>query len=414
MKRLRLIAILIVAAIIGSGIYLWVRAHPPPDLKTMYENHRWFQLRDAVLHPPTTLLGLRYEPPTVYQAAVAYAFHDAPAAEKLAFETLRSSRDYFEIVQALLILLKTYKLQGRYQEALTECQTILAKQPGNIQVKRIAALYEAATRLPKMSVVQKRYSKVPWTLDNTGPGSFPVSINGKPARCGIDTAADLSAISEAEASRLGLKLYDAPGHQVSDGHGNKVETRLALVENLSVGDFRLQNILFVVLPKPINPIVLGINVLLEFETIRWSKDQFVEVGLPAAPAKISDANLCFDDLNLIISAVFQNTPVYVALDTGSNETFFLPEFRRNFPAVAQASTGNTTQRAATFGGKIETQVTILPELDLHMGGVILTLKGAALRSKTDIDAWYHVWGGADLLKHSDVTLDLHAMRLTYE
>jgi hypothetical protein len=154
--------------------------------------------------------------------------------------------------------------------------------------------------------------------------------------------------------------------------------------------------------------------LLEFETIRWSKDQFIEVGLPAAPAKIRDANVCFDNLNLIIRAVFQNTPVYVALDTGSNETFFLPEFRRSFPAMAQASTGNTTQRAATFGGEVEMQVAILPELDLHMGGVIVTLKGATLRSKTDIDSWYHVWGGADLLKKSDVTLDLRAMRLTYE
>src|SRR4029077_4542632 len=116
-------------------------------------------------------------------------------------------------------------------------------------------------------------------------------------------------------------------------------------DELAVGDFRLQNVLFLVLRDP--PLYstrarghqgdLGRNVIMEFGTIRWSRDGWLEVGFPAALAKIRDANLCFDGLKLVANAVFQNANLYLLLDSGSTETVVLPRFGKDFPSALTAN-----------------------------------------------------------------------------
>jgi len=68
-------------------------------------------------------------------------------------------------------------------------------------------------------------------------------MNGGEAHYGVDTGADLSTISEAEASRLGLQVHEAPGFRWKDGFGHAIAARIALADELVLGDFRLNNVL---------------------------------------------------------------------------------------------------------------------------------------------------------------------------
>ena len=119
-------------------------------------------------------------------------------------------------------------------------------------------------------------------------------MNGREAHYGVDTGADVSTISEAEASRLGLKVHEAPGFRWRDGFGHAIAARIALADELVLSDFRLTNVLFIVLHEPpawaTLPVAsqgtLGRNVLIELETVRWKRDGWLEFGFPAAPASL--------------------------------------------------------------------------------------------------------------------------------
>jgi hypothetical protein len=208
--------VLLAALIFGVGAYLSVRQRLSPDLKTMYVNHRWLDLRDAVMNPPKATFGRSYEPPAFYKAAVEYAFPDFSAAEKLAREAIRSARDPFETRQAHFVLQYVYFQEGRYAEQLSEIQVVLPEQDSDPDLKSDVALDTVAMRLPRQSVAQRGFSKVSWTAGDAEDRTIPASINGHPAHYQIDTGDDLSDVSDAEAGRLGLSVYDAPGYGIGE------------------------------------------------------------------------------------------------------------------------------------------------------------------------------------------------------
>jgi predicted aspartyl protease len=115
----------------------------------------------------------------------------------------------------------------------------------------------------------------------------PVTVNGKTANYIVDTGADFSLMSKGEPKRLSLKVIEAPGSSTVDSSGTSVGFRLALADRLSVGEFELRNVVFLVARDDQQPFVdlpadshgvPGIPVVVAFETLRWSADGRFEIG----------------------------------------------------------------------------------------------------------------------------------------
>jgi hypothetical protein len=82
---------------------------------------------------------------------------------------------------------------------------------------------------------------------------------------------------------------------IVNGMGKYV-AHLTIVPVLMVGATRLENVPFWVLPDAQLdwcPGILGIDVLLKLETLRWDAGGAAEIGFPAERKDIRNANLCF-------------------------------------------------------------------------------------------------------------------------
>jgi len=405
----RLFWLVVLCCIAAAGPACGSAGQRRAKLKALLQRHEWFRLRDIV----------NQDSPYLYQAAVAFAFHDFPAAEQLAHKALKTQLASVDVMEAHKVLYRTYDLESRYSDALCEFQA--ARKSGYNQDESTGFFLAAASRFPRQSVVQRRYSKVAWRPENNGLLSIPLSVNGKGARYVVDTGASHCDLSEAEAKRLGLTVLEAPGLRVRESSGKGAAARVAVADKLAVGDFRLANVVFLVIGqdphrtgKPVDQQgLLGLSVLSAFETVRWSRDGTFEIGFPAEALSIHDANLSFDwGGPLMARAEFQNTGMNVLLDSGSGDTDFLIPFAKDFPAVAKTSIGGATVHITGAGGSTDVEAKILPQVEFDIGGVTVTQKNATLLGREEGGPWHHARLGLDVLNNvSEVTLDFRAMKL---
>src|SRR5215831_9443042 len=83
-----------------------------PSLKTLYEQHRWFELREALKHSKGV--------PALYMGAVASASNDTKRAEKYLKQAIELAPTPDDAVEAYEILGYIYARSSRYREVLQQ------------------------------------------------------------------------------------------------------------------------------------------------------------------------------------------------------------------------------------------------------------------------------------------------------
>jgi len=114
--------------------------------------------------------------------------------------------------------------------------------------------------------------------------------------------------------------------------GNRLPCRLAIAGLLTAGAFRLRNVPFCVLadaPETARGI-LGLPVLVAFDTIRWTRGGSFEIGFPSVRKNIAQSNVCFDAGNLSVQVDLGRQRLAFDLDTGNRRDLSLFHLRRRF------------------------------------------------------------------------------------
>ena len=329
----------------------------PPDaeLRSLYDAHQWFKLRETVVAAGNS--------PVFYQGAVAAVFNDYERAEKLLRPLTESAQRPWEADAARDLLADVNGVSGRMQK-------------GALGLK-----------LPDQSVAARGFSRFRKAVNVDGQMVLPVSVNGKNAKFILDTGASVSVMSETEAKRLGLAVRDAVWNP-TNAEGLPVQLHIAAADQLVAGNFRLRNVAFGVYRDDVFPGlsgVIGLPVLLAFQTLRWSADGTIEIGFPSTRTR--EPNLCFEGDRLTAQAGLGERKIRLHLDTGDDATHLAPRFRDEFP----------TPDAIT----------------LQFAGFDTILRGSPMLPERAESAWFHGRLGMDLLSQArTVTIDFQAMMLT--
>ena len=264
-----------VAVLLGLSTCLAAPTHVP-DVKALYDGHRWFALRDA----------LDRTAPAFYRGAVACAFNDVRDCEKTLRSIIRSNPRSEEATEARGLLLSLYHRAGHFGQALAEIDALLAAFPDNDSLKRARGLFGALGQYPDQSIA-RRHGRDP-LQDKAGNLFVPVSIRGHRASYIVDTGADFPLMSESEARRLGLAIHEG-GASVTDITGGTMGARTTVVDELQIGATILRHIAFLVVSDDQQPFVdlapdergvLGIPVLVALEAFRWTADGAFEIDVP--------------------------------------------------------------------------------------------------------------------------------------
>ena len=387
-------------------------AQPATDPADLYANHRWFELREVMANVSTV--------PSVYRAALACAFHDTTRCEtdvRQALVGASADREY----QLREFLNAFYFRAGRYQFASRELRRMAELRPGAADVANALPLLVALSRHDDQATIAWAPSSLPIHRRNEN-FPLPLTINGAAAHYFFDTGANVSVMTEAEAKRLHLTVYDVSS-RVSNTAGDAVVVRVATAEDLVAGGVRLKNVAFLVFRDDQEPFrelplgsrgAIGLPVLLAFGTFSWGIDTF-EIGDSTAGRPL--ANLCFDGALPIVRLSFEGTPLVFNLDTGAEETMLWPPFATAFADLIGRSGRAMTTSVNGVGSSVNAASRELPRVDLTLGGRVVRLAPASVLLQSTTADTRRRFGnlGLDLLNQAArTTISFRSMSLALD
>lgn len=393
-------------------LYSLAGAQSNSQFNTLYESHRWFELRTAVGQANA---------PSFYRGAIAASFNDPELAQKHLDSVILSAPRSDDAYRARELLTYLFMRSGRYHRALEQIEAMLSVKPDDASAQNAHLLLAALGRYPEQSVTTRRYSRASYRISD-GNLFLPVVVNGKSSTYMLDSGADVSAISESEAKRLGLNVRDI-GAKGQDVTGGDVAFRLAVADQLTIGGTQLTNVAFLVISDDHQPFVdsppdergiIGMPVLLALETVRWDREKKFESGFAPGTWDIKTANVCFDGADIVTEARVQDHNLSLVIDTGASTTRFWPPFARDFPGLLPASEKKGATSVSGVGRTVELESVTLPVVKLRIGGLdVVSRPGVVLLKETGSKShWLHGNLGLDLLGQAKtVTIDFAAMTL---
>ena len=402
MKRLSYA--LIVAAWSGTGIPAWSQ----PPLQQLYDDQRWFDLRDALRDR---------EAPALYRAAVASAFNRSEEAEREFSRIIRESADATAASAAREGLLGLYMRTGRFGDALKLADEVLTTSPGRADLRNLKSILAGAG-----ATNQQLTSSRPATFacaTDAGHVRMPISIDGQTVNWALDTGFNLPGLSESEAHMLGLVVHDVAGEAV-DGAGGSTTIRAAVADRVKIGGTELRQVLMLVFPDDQPPWnewqagqrgLIGLPVALALQSIRWTSRGTCETGPRRVALRGAEGNLAFNGAAPQIRVAFDERSLSFDLDTGNmRQTQLWSRFAEDFPdLVAQQGTRGRVS-LTQIGGSSEHDVIALPEVRMRVGGFDTVLRPANVFFPPVGGTHSHGNLGMDLLNQaSEVTIDFRSM-----
>ena len=394
----------------GSLVFLAIAtAEDKPTQKELYDQHRWFELRDAIQD---------HDAPPLYRGAVASAFHHTKEAEKYFNVAIKLDPKSDSASDARDMLSDLYGRTGRYQDALRVLDDSLKLHPGRADLVNAHVLFAAWAKHGDQSVADVRRSTFHGSVSRDGI-VLPVSIHGKTAHWALDTGANFSLISEKEAAMFGAVVDDSSA-RVSDAAGGAVQFRTAVIDELSIGDTRLRNVAFLVLSDSQEPMsdlqpgergLIGIQVPVGLQFLAWKSDGTFETGAAAARRKNRGENLCFDGTTPVTRVLFDGKLLDFELDSGEQSGSQLwTRFADDFATLLKERGTKSKKQVTEVGGSNERDIIELPEMHFRVGGLEATLRPARVYSKPVGNEFHYGHLGMDVLSQArEVRLDFASM-----
>jgi hypothetical protein len=408
--------VLCAASIFVAASFCFAAGRIEPDLKSLYDTHHWFALRDAVQTG---------KPPIFYRGALGVIFNQPKAAEQDLLGVISNSPKGHDAFEASSLLAGMYLRTGQYREALAQVEVMLGDRPDAKDARNVLSLFQVLSRTPDQSVVQKQPSTQQMHIED-GSMFLPITIDGGLAAYAFDTDAAVSLLSESEAKRLGLAVLDV-STKIEGMSGTGVTARVAVADNLVLGNVHLAHVAFYVLPDkqpPFNDLpvgsrgILGIPVILALQTLRWNpRGGTFECGFPAKPEDIQHANISFDGASPVTQVFVQRRPLEFSLDTGAQGTDLYPSFAKEFANFVGDYGKKESHKLTGVDGSATLESAVLPSVTIQVGGRDVVLKPARvyLEEHNSTSQWYFGNLGMDLLNQAHtITFDFQAMTLTLE
>ena len=404
-RTIALVAVMLIATL--------AQAQAGDSLRSLYDQNRFFELRDAVRNQNA---------PPLYLGAVASAFNDSKSAEKYLGRAIRQEPGSDNAFEAHGQLANLYARLGRNREVVQQLDQMLAIKPNSSDVQNMRPLFAAFSRYPELSVGKKHETKVSGATVNKEWLTIPAVVHGKAVNWIVDSGANFSVISESEAQMLGLSIGSEKA-VVHDANGGSATVRTAVVDRLSIGEMEIRNVPFMVIPDSQPPMsdlppgkraILGFTLLSALKAISWTSDGIFEIGFHSGPNENKQTNLWFDGLSPVTRVRFQDRGLDFALDTGNGAgTQLWSRFSEDYASLLKEHGMKSTRSVTQMGGLQEREIVSLLELDLQVGGFDTVLKPAQVFAKpVGNDSRYGLLGLDLLVQAHKVRIDFRSMTIS--
>jgi hypothetical protein len=239
----------------------------------------------------------------------------------------------------------------------------------------------------------------------------------------VDTGANITMVSDAEATRLGLAARGSGG-KAHDLAGGAAAARTAVARRVVIGQTKLSDVSLLVLPADQMPWkelapgrqgILGLPVVIALDALRWTREGKCFTGSAARENTVASGppNLRYDGLSVLTDVAFEGRQLDFILDTGNAAgTQFWERFGKDFAALVNERGSAGTVRVTQIGGANDRDTVVIPDVHLGVGGKDAVLAQANIFSKPVGDSRHYGLLGMDVLGQAhDVSIDFRSMTL---
>ena len=154
----------------------------------------------------------------------------------------------------------------------------------------------------------------------------PIKVNEIAEDFIFDTGANLSTISESQAKKMNLKLFEQ-NIDVGSSTGINVASKLAVADSLYFGPILFKNVVFIVMPDEKLSFpeidyyihgIIGFPVIHQLEEIHLNKDGSIVV--PEKPTASNLKNMFLEGLTPVIKTTSGKDTLLFTFDTGASQS----------------------------------------------------------------------------------------------
>ncbi|MCP4123011.1 MAG: hypothetical protein GY751_14765 [Bacteroidetes bacterium] len=270
-------------------------------------------------------------------------------------------------------------------------------------------IWSALKDVPKQQVVKSEDVMFPMYRDKVGLLNVDVTMQDSTINFLFDTGANFSVIIESLAAKLGLSIIEADFY-VTAATGMKVKSKVAVAEELQLGDVTVRNAVFLIVKDEdlsfpqieyyING-AIGFPIIEALEEIRINANN--EILVPQIPEDYGLDNFALNGLMPIVAVNYNGDLLRFHFDTGATTTSLYPKFFHEYKEEIEANFEIDTFSAGSGGGHVDFPGYIIDSMQLGIGQSETTITDVRLHIE-DIggdESNFHGNFGQDYIKQFD-------------
>lgn len=353
------------------------------------ENHQYFELRRLYQSNERRL-------PSIYAlyfgAHLDAAFNAPKASNQKIIELLKFSSGALQpdnmlgiltLKQNNHVLLFEYKEAWQTNKFITSTYADLLDSSTLESYRNSEKLWQALLNCPAQRVELTGDVNLNLTKDASGLSCVDVQMDTQSSSFVFDTGANFSVIQRSVAEKLNLEILDV-NFQTTAATGKMIESDLAVVPHLSLGDLHVKNAVFIVFDDAnlnFPELDYEITGIVGFPIIRALREIHVRENMlfiPKNASGSSNKNFALDGLSPIVELEYNEELLSFHFDTGANATSLFPRFYKKYQSSIDEKYQLENFSTGGAGGIVEEKGFVLKKIKLCNNNQSCSLKNVRL------------------------------------
>ncbi len=396
-------------------------------LNKLLETKDYFALKEGLAKNENQLSEDRI---LFYNVFLNMAFGEREKSNKnidILFQKHNQTLNDTAIVQLLDIQAANYLYLYQYKKATLTYEQILNKYTKILDSADLAN-YKNAKNLfgTFVNIEPQKMQKQKNVLLNAYRNKFnhlmtPVKVDTTNEDFIFDTGANLSTISESQAKKMKLKIFEQTV-DIGSSTQKEIQSKLAVADSLNIGDILFENVLFIVMPDKqltfpqINYAIKGIigfPIIHQLGEVHLNKNG--KIFIPRNTTKKVEQNMFFQGLNPVVKVISESDTLLFTFDTGAAHTeLSFKYFNQHKADIIKKGEMQKNQRGGA-GGNMAVKEYILSSFPLTIGTHKTSLdKIPVTLEEYDFNKYFDGNLGQDVfMKFNNLIINFHNMYIDF-
>jgi predicted aspartyl protease len=348
------------------------------NLNNLLEKKEYFKLKDELAKSENELTEDRV---LYYNVFINKAFGERENSNNniaLLFQKYSKTLNDTTTVKLLDIQASNYLYLYQYKNAADIYNIILTNYSKILDSSDVASYKNANNLFGTFANIkpQKMHKQKDLSL-NSYRNKFnhlmtPVKVDTTNEDFIFDTGANISTISESQAKKMKLKVFEQ-NVKIGSSTQKEIQSKLAVADSLYVGEILFENVLFIVMPDEqltfpqINYSIKGIigfPIIHQLGEVHLKKDG--KIFIPKVVSKKSNQNMFFEGLIPVVQVFSNNDTLLFTFDTGAGHTELSYKYYNDHKAEIDKKGEMQTNERGGAGGIVEVKEYILSNFPLSI------------------------------------------------